>query len=330
MKNRNVKQYKKSTKNQPFSMRNYRLKVDHFHSAIINGKDALFRAVFDESPDAIFLLHPENFQILDCNAKALQLFQAQEKTELAGRDTFSLYDAEPVEFSKNSLIDTINGGREHSQELAFRSLKGNIFWGRCSIRKVDAAGGTLIIFRVRRVVDYMKTAEMLSSMIKLTSKATGYAYFEVLTELLSKSFGVCTSLVATVDVDNKTATSIHCWHKSQPIDTFSFDLDTSPSLNVMRGYPTFYPRNIKEMFPDDTIIRRLDIEGFLGTPIFCAAGEVCGLLILMDNKPMEEIPNSRYVLSIFASRAGAELERIRVEENYQRQIRELEGRTANR
>jgi hypothetical protein len=235
-----------------------------------------------------------------------------------------------VEFSKNSLIDTINSGREHSQELAFKSLKGNIFWGRCSIRKVDTTGGTLIIFRVRRVVDYMKTAEMLSSMIKQTSKATGYAYFEVLTELLSKSFGVCTSMVATVDVDNKTATSIHCWHKSQPIDTFSFDLDTSPSLNVMRGYPTFYPRNIKEMFPDDTIIRRLDIEGFLGTPIFCAAGEVCGLLILMDNKAMEEIPNSRFVLSIFASRAGAELERIRVEENYQRQIRELESRTVNR
>ena len=311
-------------------MRNYKFYTDQFHPAIINGHDALFRAIFDESPDAIFLLHPGSFQIVDCNAKALQLFESQEKAELAGRDTFSLYDSEPVEFSKNIFIDTINKGMEHSQELAFRSLKGNIFWGRCSIRKVDTARGSLIVFRVRRVVDYMKTAEMLSTMIKQTSKAIGYGYFSVLTELLSKAFGVCTSMVAQLNLESNMATCIHCWHKSQPIENLNFKVETSPSMNVLKGYPTFYPSNLKEMFPDDTIVRQLGIESYLGTPVFNTSGDVDGLLILMDDKIMEEIPNSRYVLSIFASRAGAEFERIQVEESYQRQIRELHSRIVNR
>jgi PAS domain S-box-containing protein len=306
-------------------MRNYKLFGEQLRLTTINGQDALFRAIFDESPDGIFLLHPVNFEIIDCNTKALQLFQAQDKMELAGRDTFSLYESEPVEFSRNIFIDTINKGMEHSQELAFRSLKGNIFWGRCSIRKVDTAKGALIVFRVRRVVDYMKTAEMLSTMIKQTSKATGYGYFSVLTELLSKAFGVCTSMVATINPENNTATAIHCWYKTQPIDNMSFALETSPSMNVIKGYPTFYPSNLEEMFPEDLIIRQYGIEGYMGTPIFDASGDVTGLLILMDDKPMEEIPNSRYVLSIFASRAGAELERIKVEESYQRQILELKG-----
>jgi len=52
------------------------------------------------------------------------------------------------------------------------------------------------------------------------------------------------------------------------------------------------------------------MESFMGTPVFGVSGEVCGLLVLMDDKPMEEIPNSRYMLSIFASRVGAELERM--------------------
>jgi PAS domain S-box-containing protein len=328
--NRNVNCKHVKHLNQTFLlMRNYKLYTDQFHPAIVNGHDALFRAIFDESPDAIFLLHPGSFQIIDCNAKALQLFQAQEKAELAGRDTFSLYDSEPVEFSKNIFIETINKGMEHSQELAFRSLKGNIFWGRCSIRKVDAASGTLIVFRVRRVVDYMKTAEMLSTMIKQTSKATGYGFFPVLTELLSKAFGVCTSMVAEINHESNIATCTHCWHKSQPIANLSFNLETSSSMNVLKGYTTFYPSNLKEMFPDDAVIRQLGIEGYLGTPVFNAAGDVDGLLILMDDKPMEEIPNSRYVLSIFASRAGAEFERIQVEESYQRQIRELKGKIGN-
>jgi hypothetical protein len=216
---------------------------------------------------------------------------------------------------------------EHSQELPFKSLKGNIFWGKCSIRQVETNNESVVIFRVRRVVDYMKTAEMLSTIIKRTAKSTGYEYFSVLTELLSKAFNVTTVMIAKVNNKSKTATTIHCWHKSEPIENFSFNLETSPSLNVIHGYPTFYPRNLKEMFPDDKTIGKLGIEGYLGTPVYCAQGDVCGLLVLMDDKPMEEIPNSRYVLSIFASRAGAEFERIQVEESYQRKIRELEERT---
>jgi len=305
-------------------MRNYKLFSTRTRQSLNNNKDELFRVIFEDSPDAIFLLHADDFVILDCNAKALQLFQAQEKAELAGRDTFSLYESEPVEFSKATFIETVSSGEEHSQELSFRSLKGNIFWGRCSIRQVMTDSGSIVVFRVRRVVDYMKTAEMLSTMVKHTSKATGYKYFQVLTELLAKSFGVCTAMVAKVDTVTRTATTVHCWHRTGTLENISFELETSPSLNVMRGYPTYYPRNLKEMFPEDQMIRNLDVEGFLGTPVFCAEGNVCGFLLLMDDKPMEEIPNSRYILSLFASRTGAEFERIETEENYRKKIHELE------
>ena len=118
-------------------MRHYKLYSDQFRPGFLSDQDALFRIVFDESPDAIFLLHPGNFTIIDCNAKAIQLFQVDEKTDLTGRESFELYDSEPVEFSKSTFIDTINKGMDHSQEMAFRSLKGNVFWGMCSLRRVD-------------------------------------------------------------------------------------------------------------------------------------------------------------------------------------------------
>ncbi|HEX2394086.1 MAG TPA: PAS domain-containing protein [Bacteroidales bacterium] len=305
-------------------MRNYKLFTPKIRQPLKNNRDDLFQVIFEDSPDAIFLLHVDDFVIIDCNVKALQLFQAPDKAELTGRDSFSLYESEPVEFSKSTFIETIGKGEEHSQELTFRSLKGNIFWGRCSIRQVMTADGPIVVFRVRRVVDYMKTAEMLSSMIKHTSKATGYKYFSVLTELLAKTFGVCTAMIAKIDTAAGTATAVHCWHRTGKIENMTFALETSPALNVTRGYPTFYPRNLKEMFAQDPLIRTLEAEGFLGTPVFCAEGNVCGLLLLMDDKPMEEIPNSRNILSLFASRAGAEFERIQTEENYRQKIRELE------
>src|SRR5512145_913312 len=95
-------------------MRHYKLYNDQFQPGFLSEQDALFRIVFEESPDAIFMLNPGNFSIIDCNAKAVQLFQGDLKTDLTGRVSFELYDAPPAEFSKSVFIDTINKGAEHA------------------------------------------------------------------------------------------------------------------------------------------------------------------------------------------------------------------------
>jgi PAS domain-containing protein len=94
------------------------LKIIQEQSSLIrnHNDDPLFRTVFDESPDAIFLLNSSDFTIIDCNKKALDLFQAQHKNDLISFEVFSLYDAEPVEFSKNQFIETVNCGKEYSHE----------------------------------------------------------------------------------------------------------------------------------------------------------------------------------------------------------------------
>lgn len=306
-------------------MRHHKLCYDQFPAGLGTEEDALFRIIFEESPDAIFMLNPGNFSIVDCNAKAIQLFQCDQKADLTGKESFELYDAPPVEFSKNVFIDTINKGADHTQEMPFRSLKGNIFWGKCSVKRVEGARGPVIVFRVRRVVDYMKTAEMLSTMIKQTARVTGMEYFGVLTELLVKSFGVSLAYIASIDEAHQKSDIIHCWHKQQFLECKSYNLDSSPSLNVLNGYTAYYPNNLQEMFPGDELIRHLGMQSYMGTPVFDVKGEVYGLLVMMDDKPMEEIPNSRYMLSIFASRVGAELERMKTEESYKKKINELTG-----
>jgi signal transduction histidine kinase len=61
----------------------------------------------------------------------------------------------------------------------------------------------------------------------------------------------------------------------------------------------------------------------MGAPVFNANGQVTGMIILMDDKAMEEIPNSRYVVSLLASRAGTELDRIDSVNRMQQKMDEL-------
>lgn len=306
-------------------MRNYKLLTDKAKGLHDSYRSTLFTTIFEDSPDAIFLLNAEDFSIIDCNKKSLKLFQVKEKSALTGKDIFSFYNSEPVDFSKSKFIQTINKGSDYSQELPFRSAEGNVFWGKNVIKKIEDQNGSLIIFRVRRVIDYMKTAETLSSMIKRTAKHIGYDFFKVLTELLCESFDVKMAFVAEVDNDYNTGNTIHCRYENAEAENFTFDLASSASFNLLKGYTTYYPSNLPDMFPYDSIANKFGMVSYLGTPVFCHEENVCGLLVLMDDKRMEEVPNSRYILSLFASRAAAEMMRIEAEKSYRRKIKELQG-----
>jgi len=302
------------------------LKIIQEQTSLIrtHNDDPLFRAVFDESPDAIFLLNSSDFTIIDCNQKALDLFQAQHKNDLVSFEVFSLYDAEPVEFSKTQFIETVNSGQEYSHELAFKTIRGNIFWGRYTVKPIETSYGKIIVFRARRVVDYLKTAEMLSALVKHTSKVGGLDYFRAITGLLSKAFDTRYCIVARLsEPGSDMASTVHCWANGDERENFTFSLKGSSSMNVIHGYTTFYPRKLKEMFPGDELVTAFGAESYMGAPVFNASGQVTAIIILMDDKPMEEIPNSRYVLSLLASRAGTELDRIDSVNQMQQKIDEL-------
>jgi PAS domain S-box-containing protein len=309
-------------------MRNFRINKEQYHPGIITSSDILFRTIFDESPDAIFLLESGSFTITDCNNQALQLFQAGNKAEFEGMDTFRLYDSEPVEFSREILINNINEGNKQVQEVAFRTVKGNVFWGCGTFRKIRTMQGSLIVFRVRRVVDYMMTAEMLSTLIKHTSRVTGTDFFNAVTELLVKNFGVGMAAIVKVDSGMSFAESLCFWPDKQENDPGSFELQSGPSHNVVKGYTTFYPSHLSEYFPADKMVRKLHVESYIGAPVYNSSGKVIALLVMMDRKPMEEIPNLRFILTILASRTGAELERLECEADMRRQISDLKAKLA--
>lgn len=306
-------------------MRNLKINKEHYHPGTIPRTDPLFRNIFDESPDAIFLLDPEDFVITDCNHQALQLFQAEVRKSLEGKPAFALYDSEPVDFSRSILVESVNNGSKQIQEVAFRTVKGNIFWGCGSFQKITTSHGNLIVFRVKRVVDYMMTAEMLARLVKHTSKVTGNEFFTTVTELLGKLFGVGMAFIAKINKVTKMAETLCYWPEIKENNTKCFDLLDGPSQNVVKGYTTFYPSHLRELFPNDNLVHELEVESYVGTPIYDASGEVSGLLVLMDRKPMDEVPNLRFVLSLFAARAGAELERLEMEKEMRRQIEYLES-----
>lgn len=277
-------------------------------------ENLLFKTVFEDSQEAIFFLNAENFNIIDCNKKAIELFQAENKNELLGKNAFSLYNSEPVEFSKNYFIDELIKGHEFTQELRLKSLKNNPFWGKISQKTIEADFGKVVITRIQKILEFTNSSELLNSLIKQTSRVTGTEFFKELSRLLSTAFEAKYVILASIiDEENKLARSFEFWAGDGYGENFVFDLN-GPNTNVLNGYVTYYHKMLPELFPSYKIFNELQVESYLGVPIFAKDGKVSGLIILLDDKPMTEKLNARNILSIFASRTGAELERIKFED----------------
>jgi signal transduction histidine kinase len=74
-----------------------------------------------------------------------------------------------------------------------------------------------------------------------------------------------------------------------------------------------YPAGVAAQFPQDAGLRRLGVEGYVGTSLHAADGGAIGVLVVMHRKPIERAQLWSSMIEIFGARAAAEIERARAE-----------------
>jgi signal transduction histidine kinase len=285
--------------------------------------DPLIVSLFNDAPDAIFILDAKDFSIIDCNNKSLEIFEAASKSSLISLSSFRLYESEPVEFSKNLTEKNIKNSGEHTQELSFRTLNQNVFWGRLKKRSMVINEKEYILLRISKVVDYLSTEETLTTLLRGTSQVTGTMFLKEFSKLLCRTFEVKYSIIGKLSADKKKLNIVQSCGPLADNTPTSYTIQGTMFENVVRGYTTFYPSGARELFPNDEFAFNNEVEGFMGTPVYGNSGEVMGIIAFLHNKPLKEVPNSRYIMSIFAARTAAELQRIRSKEILKEQTREL-------
>jgi len=119
----------------------------------------LFEAIFQESADAIFLVDTDSILILDCNQRAVELFEADSKQTLIGIKEYTLHkvpwtEEEAVQIHLEALQQGI-----WTQEVEYCTLKGHYFWGNLASKQIHVAGRQMSLIRVTDISD-RKVAEV--------------------------------------------------------------------------------------------------------------------------------------------------------------------------
>ncbi len=103
-------------------------------------------------------------------------------------------------------------------------------------------------------------------------------------------------------------------------DNIEYDTTGRPCELILQGNEIFIPNEVYKKFPEAK-----GIEAATGVPIYSSVtGKVIGHIIISNLQPVTEESNQLPLLKMFASRIGAEIERMKAEKELQKQMKENE------
>jgi PAS domain S-box-containing protein len=147
-----------------------------------------------------------------------------------------------------------------------------------------------------------------------TAAVTGVEFCRALVKELARALGFKFALVAELtDARMEKVRTLAFWDGNGHAKDFEYNLNGTPCENVMRGHLCFYGSGVAAQFPEDRILITMGVESYIGVPLRDSNGEPIGVLAALHTEPIADCEKVRRIFQVFASRAGVELERLRMQ-----------------
>jgi PAS domain S-box-containing protein len=161
-----------------------------------------------------------------------------------------------------------------------------------------------------QVTQLLRAEQTLKIILEGTVSATGDDFFHSLVQQLAKALKFNHIFVGELVGDKKERVrTLAYWKKDRMFPNFEYVLLGTPCATVVGNELQYYPQETWKLFPDDKPLAEKRIECYLGAPLFDSSGQSIGILVVMDDRISDSLVDSVPIISTFAMRAAAELER---------------------
>lgn len=172
--------------------------------------------------------------------------------------------------------------------------------------------------------DLRERSDMLRAIVTGTATETGEDFFQTLVCHLSSVLGVQYAVVGEIRQSPiRKIRTLAVSAGGDLVDNFEYPLMNTPCETALGQSYACFERDVRTVFPLFERLAQLGVEGYCGVPLKAKGGTVIGLLVVMDTKPLRNSERLKSLMAVFASRAGAELQRQQAEATLNQQQRHL-------
>jgi signal transduction histidine kinase/CheY-like chemotaxis protein len=155
---------------------------------------------------------------------------------------------------------------------------------------------------------------LLEALIRSTADTTGQTFFRRLVDELAHRLNVRAAIVSR-HFEPSHITILASSEYTRSLEGTAVSVAEAPCHEmILTGQPLICPKNARKKYPAAKILDNFHIDGLIGIPLVAATGRMLGAILLLHNKPISGSAASLTALTLVASRAAAELERMESEE----------------
>jgi PAS domain S-box-containing protein len=132
--------------------------------------ERLLQEIFEESTDALLLIHARSNHIVNHNAQAADLFGFSNKQMSREASLFSLTKEPFSEEKKKNIINRLKARKYWTEELEFKSRTGREFWGSAAATLIAVEGGLFYLVRVTDITERRMAVEAIEKALAIIEK----------------------------------------------------------------------------------------------------------------------------------------------------------------
>ena len=153
-----------------------------------------------------------------------------------------------------------------------------------------------------------KTLEFISSQ---GYESSGIEFLQEVSKFLSQLLNIDYVLINTYAINKPNFAEVVVFYNQGNFKPkFSYNLNNTPCKNVINKDLCHYSTKLQQQFPKDAFLIENDINSYIGLPLWSSNKEPIGLIVLMDNKPFEDIKTIEILVKIVAIKIEKILENL--------------------
>jgi len=152
----------------------------------------------------------------------------------------------------------------------------------------------------------------------------GESFLDQLAQFLGTSLDIDYVLIDKYSKDSPLhAETLAVFNRNNFLPNITYELRNTPCANVVAGRLCCYETNIQTLFPEDDLLKQMNVDSYIAIPLWGSNGDPIGLIAMMDRQALVDIKTFELCLQIVAIKAAHELEKTLYENELKIQNEEL-------
>ena len=195
-----------------------------------------------------------------------------------------------------------------------------------SFTEVDLDLFELICQRIQVGIEHESVLTGFRAVLGGTANVTGEGFFRSLVAELCRGLRVDTAFVAERIEDETNGGCVRTlavWNDGALSENFEYSTFDTPSADLGPHHVTCHPDDVQRLFPNDRSLAQTNRRGYAGIGLNSHEGRPLGHLVASSRERLDLKTHEKWLIEIFAARAGAELDRLQSDAEQRRLEREM-------